>query len=122
MKTNNAFMLILFSVCLFSAFSAQANTSEIQHLINYVSNTQCTYVRNGDKHTGKEAVEHIQKKYDYFSDDIKTAEDFIRLSATKSTFSGKPYKVICEGKTMDSAQWLLDELKRFRQQVKKPTH
>lgn len=95
--------------------NSHANTAEIQHLLAFVKNTQCTYIRNGTHHSGEEAVKHIEKKYNYFADDIKTTEDFIRLSATKSTMSGKTYSVICDGKTTSSAQWLLDELREFRQ-------
>jgi len=40
-------------------------------------------------HSGKEAAEHIRKKYAHFKDQIATAEDFIALSATKSELSGK---------------------------------
>ncbi|GAA6136015.1 YfeK family protein [Oceaniserpentilla sp. 4NH20-0058] len=104
--------LILYLSCI---CHSHGNTTEIQHLLTFVKNTQCSYIRNGTQHTGKDAVEHIKKKYDYFADDIETTEDFIRLSATKSTISGKPYRVICDGKTTSSANWLLNELAAFRQ-------
>lgn len=88
---------------------------EIDYLLRYVENTDCTYDRNGSLHTGQEAVEHIRNKYDYFRDDIETAEDFIRLSASKSTFSGRYYKVICPGvEAVKSQDWLLKALKDFR--------
>ena len=54
-------------------------------------------------------------KYDYFKDDIKSSEDFIKYSATKSTMSGDYYKVTCpEKKTIKTKDWLLLELKQFR--------
>lgn len=92
---------------------------EINHLLAYVKSTNCQYERNGKRHSGKEAVKHIQRKYRYFADEIKTAEDFIRLSATKSTMSGKYYKVHCaEGKAtkneIKSVDWLTKELLRYR--------
>ena len=88
---------------------------EIDYLLRYVENTDCTYDRNGSLHTGQEAVEHIRNKYDYFRDDIETAEDFIRLSASKSTFSGRYYRVICPGvEAVKSQDWLLKALKDFR--------
>ena len=108
----------LFSVILFfSVFvSAQPTTEqEIQHLLNYVKTTPCQYERNGDLHAGKDAIKHIQKKYDYFEDEIQSSEDFIKYSATKSTISGRKYHVICKNKSkQESAAWLLEELKRFR--------
>lgn len=89
--------------------------NEIAHLLSYVKNMTCEYERNGDRHTGAEAVGHIQKKFDYFEDDIATTEDFIEYAATKSTFSGKHYLIHCPGSApVTSREWLLRELQRFR--------
>jgi len=108
------FMVFLGSIMF--CITTFANNVEIQHLLSFVKNTPCTYIRNGSEHTGEEAVKHIQRKYDYFKDEIQTTVDFIRLSATQSTISGKAYEVICDGQTQASAQWLLNELARFRSQ------
>ncbi|WP_444934160.1 DUF5329 family protein [Microbulbifer sp. ANSA003] len=100
---------------------AQADTpiKEINHLIEFVSTSECTFIRNDSEHTSQEAVEHMEKKYKYFSNKIDSAEDFIKLSATKSTFSGKPYHIQCTDKPKEaSQQWLLDELARYRDSVK----
>lgn len=89
---------------------------EVNHLLLFVKNSDCVLNRNGSEHRGKEAVKHIEKKYDYFVDDIKTTEDFIKYSATKSTMSGEFYKISCPGKkTIMVKTWLLDELKRYRE-------
>ena len=107
-------LLILF----FFSLSLQAQTDyhkEINHLLNYVKTTECTYIRNGDAYKGPKAVSHIQRKYDYFDDDIHSAEDFIRLSATKSTMSGSKYHIKCPGQPeVESGKWLLEELARYR--------
>ena len=50
------------------------------------------------------------KKYDYYKNRITSTEDFILYSATKSTMSGEPYRVICNGKSMHTAEWLKEEL------------
>jgi len=116
-KGNQVFKKLLLLMTLL-VLPALANTaSEIAHLMNYVKKTECTYIRNGTEHSGVDAAAHIQKKYDYFNDkgQIKTAEDFIRLSATKSTMSGKKYMIACPGEAkVESGKWLLAELKRFR--------
>ena len=93
-----------------------ANTqTEINHLLNFIATTNCQYERNDTLHSGPAALEHIKKKYNYFKDDIQTAEDFIKYSATKSTLSGKYYHVHCNGQlTIKSDTWLLNELQRFR--------
>ena len=90
----NFFLSTLFSLSLWVTASdtkPQAE-AEIDYLLERVAMTPCEYHRNGKVYSGAEAHKHILRKYDYFRDDIKTAEDFIRLAASKSTFSGKFYK------------------------------
>ncbi|MCP4321357.1 MAG: DUF5329 domain-containing protein [Psychromonas sp.] len=106
------FLLIL------SSFSFANSEQEISYLLDFVGKTECSYLRNGSSHNGKEARSHIQKKYDYYHDDIKTAEDFIAYSATKSTMSGTKYTIQCDGKKVQfSGEWLNTELKRYRAQL-----
>lgn len=110
-KINWIFLLFL-SI---SVSALASPVEEITHLLAFVESTDCTYERNGDKHRGSEAVKHISRKYEYFSDKIETAEDFIRYSATKSRMSGKYYTVHCEDQpTLKSRDWLLIELERYR--------
>ena len=88
---------------------------EINHLLEFVANTTCQYERNGNVYDGARAEKHIKRKYEYFKDKINSAEDFIKYSATKSTMSGKQYKIHCENiATQNSSDWLLDELKKYR--------
>ncbi|MCF7502318.1 DUF5329 family protein [Vibrio sp. L3-7] len=88
---------------------------EIDHLLTFVESTQCKYERNGAIHNGPEAAAHIKKKANYYADDIKSAEDFIAYSATKSMLSGRHYQVHCEGKaSVNSEVWLKAELDDFR--------
>ena len=95
---------------------ANANTQqEIDHLLDFVANTSCQYDRNGSIHTGLEAKDHINMKYQYYRKKIKTAEDFIKYSATKSKFSGRKYKIHCPGPdVMNTSDWLLEELYEYR--------
>jgi hypothetical protein len=92
--------------------------NEIDHLLNFVSHTKCKYIRNGTEHTGKEAKEHINKKYHYYKEKIKTTEDFIKYSATKSELSGKRYRVSCPNQKLQYSNiWLLNELNNYRDQT-----
>jgi hypothetical protein len=92
-----------------------AQKGEVDHLLQYVESSDCLIDRNGSKHTGKEAVGHIRKKYDHFRDKIKTTEDFVDYAAAKSTMSGKPYHVSCPGApTLTTGAWLLEELRSYR--------
>jgi hypothetical protein len=92
---------------------------EINHLLRFIASTDCQYERNGTLHNGKEAVEHIKKKYQYYSDDIESSEDFNKNSATKSKISGKYYKIHCTDKAVvKSKNWLLTELTVYRETQK----
>ena len=113
--------LLLFVLCIISAplpaDVPESQKPEVQHLLDFVGQTDCLMIRNGSEHDGKKAVSHIQTKYDYFRDDIKSTEDFIEYSATKSTMSGKYYTVKCPGREeIRSQDWLLEELGKFRKQ------
>ena len=105
-------MLLMSDAC---ADVSPEQTPEVEHLLEFVRQSDCIMVRNGSEHIGEKAVSHIQKKYDYFRDDINSTEKFIEYSATKSTMSGKYYMVRCPGREeMRTQQWLLEELDVFR--------
>jgi len=88
----------------------------INYLLAFVETSDCTFIRNDKPHTAKEAVSHMQRKYEHFKDEIKTPEDFIRLSASKSFISGKPYMVKTKGgRQLKSETWLLEALDAYRQ-------
>jgi hypothetical protein len=108
-------LLTIIFLILFANITHGNTLNEINHLLDFVSKTDCTYDRNGSKHNGKEARKHIEKKYNYYKDKIKTAEDFITYSVTKSVLSGKIYKVYCSNKQIqNSKDWLLIELSKYR--------
>ena len=110
-------------IFIFAGIDARADVpenkiAEVNHLINFVKTSDCVLNRNGTDHSGEKSVAHIQKKYKYFRKKIKSTEDFIEYSATKSTMSGKYYTVTCPGqKAINSQDWLLTELARFRSQI-----
>lgn len=52
--------------------------------------------------------------YGYAKTRLATAEDFIQITATESSVTGKPYVVRCDGEDLPSAQWLQGELIRYR--------
>jgi len=93
----------------------QSQAAEVEHLISYLENSDCSMVRNGKTHSGRDGAKHVQRKYDYFRDEISSTEEFIELSATKSTLSGRLYEVHCPGEEpQPSRDWLLQELKILR--------
>ena len=108
-----AFVFVLASLA--SATAAESVDQTVSYLLNYIGHADATFTRNGSTHTPAEAVEHIKAKYEHFKKDIKTPEDFIRLAATKSLLSGKPYTVTpAGGKEQPLADWLREALKAHR--------
>jgi hypothetical protein len=87
----------------------------INHLLAYVEESNCVFIRNGKEHTSKEAAKHLKTKYDYFTFNIKTPEEFIDTAASKSILGGQPYRVRCaDHSPIPSAEWLTQELTKYR--------
>lgn len=115
MKKPGLLILLFLSALPFCTGLAFADMqSEINHLLNYIEKSSCSFIRNGSAHSGPDARDHIVKKYNYFKDRINSTEQFIEYAATKSTMSGKRYKVLCDSKEYLTAQWLNDELQKYR--------
>ena len=94
---------------------AEPLAESINYLLDYVANSHATFIRNGQTHSPQEAVDHIKAKYEHFKSEIKTPEDFIRLSASKSLLTGQPYRVrTADGKETRLDEWLTAALKAHR--------
>ena len=107
--------LLLIAAAVLVPMESQADTEiEIKHIIEYIENSKCSFIRNGSEYNTKEALVHILNKYEYTKRWIKSAEDFIKYTATKSSMSGRPYTVRCDGQEILCGEWLSEELNRFR--------
>jgi len=97
------------------AAAAHAGTpEEIQHLLEYIGGSGCAFVRNGVESDAVAAREHIRAKYSYVKGRVGSAEDFVRLAASRSSMTGEPYVVRCGSSQFQSADWLTAELRRYR--------
>lgn len=113
-KPPQALLLILL-LQLPTAFAIDANTEqEIDILIDYIGNSSCEFERNGSTVTPAKARAHIELKYGNTRSFIDSTDDFIDYAATKSSLSGRAYKVRCDGVEQPTAQWLREALKRIR--------
>lgn len=85
---------------------------KIDYLIDSVSQLHdAQFIRNGSSYDADKAVSHLRLKLRYAGDKVQTADDFIRLCATGSSMSGKPYLIrFADGHTEPSAQWLHERL------------
>ena len=105
----------LFLSCAAWAEVPAEQQAEVEHLINYLQESDCRMIRNGKSYNGKGGANHVRRKYNHFRNEITSTEDFIGLSATKSTMSGRYYEVQCPGEqAMKSQDWLLQELESYR--------
>jgi len=108
-------LLLLALFVLAAPALAHSMTEEIDHLLGVIATSPCAFIRNGVAYEGADAVAHIKDKYDYYREDIHSAEDFITLAASKSALTGQPYLVKCDGTTEPAAEWITRELRTFRQ-------
>ena len=111
-------MLLTAGASSWAATPSAAVRAEIDHLLAYVEKSGCKFDRNDTWHDSRDASVHLAKKERYLEErgEITSAEDFIAKAATKSSMSGKPYTVRCQSEpAVDSAEWLMAELRRFRQ-------
>lgn len=109
--------LVLFSALALSAVAAPRD--EIEALLHYIGHLEgASFIRNGDAHTPKEAESHLRMKWEKQEAKITSAEDFIRLCATRSVVSDKPYLIrYQDGREVESAVMLLKQLEIIRKQA-----
>ncbi len=123
MRTGFAITLLLFLCSWAFAVTADvddATQTEIAHLFNYLKQSNCRFGRNGKGFSANEGADHINKKYHYLPKRkaIRSAENFIDQAASKSSISGKLYRVMCgESAVVDSGEWFRTELLAFRKRT-----
>ena len=90
----------------------------IAYLLQRVAKSNLLFIRNGVIHKPAAAEAHMRRKYAYFKPEIKTPEDFIRLCASKSTQTGRPYQVkLPDGRLLRTDQWMLSVLSQYREET-----
>ncbi|NRR31289.1 DUF5329 domain-containing protein [Oxalobacteraceae bacterium] len=102
------------------AFAAEPTPEakqEITYLLNYLKSSGCEFNRNGTWYGADEAVNHLNKKYDYLLKKglLSSTEDFIKQAATESSMSSKPYLVKCGANSpTQSSPWFKAALAKRR--------
>ena len=101
------------------AAAAPADTAdgEIRALIAVLAQSPCRFQRNGSWYDAPRAAAHLQRKYDYARRRqlAGDAETFIDQAATRSSFSGRPYRVACAGQPeVDAGDWFRARLASLR--------
>jgi hypothetical protein len=106
--------LTLSVLCMPFAQATNNTEQEIKHLFEFISQSDCIFIRNNTEYPAIEARDHMQTKYDYAKRWVGSAEQFIERIATKSSISGNRYQVRCQGKLLYTDNWLKQELARYR--------
>ena len=95
-------------------FAEAADDHEIEYLLEFVAESGCTFHRNGEDHNSVDAAAHLRLKYRRGKKYANSAEQYIDRLASKSSWSGKPYTVTCDGQTQTSSAWLHGALQEYR--------
>ena len=99
------------------ATSGQANeeaAAKIEYLLDSIGGSECVFIRNGSEHEAADAEDHLRMKYRRGKKWVSSPEFFIKRIATKSSFSGKPYRIHCVGqKEQLTAEWLTEKLREY---------
>lgn len=115
---NASRLLALFcSLALLSApvRADDPSEAEIEHLIQSIADSGCTFVRNGKRHTSTAAESHLRMKLRRGKRYVSDAESFIERLASKSSMSKKPYFIECDGEQpVPSGEWLTKRLQEYR--------
>ncbi len=95
---------------------AAAGRAEIERLIASVASLDgAVFVRNGVEHSAAQAAEHLRNKWARTSPPVSDPDRFIRDVASASSQSGRPYLIrFRDGREVESAQFLREELSRLR--------
>jgi low affinity Fe/Cu permease len=93
---------------------ATAMDAEIDFLLTSVAESGCIYIRNGKEHSGEAARDHLQMKRERGKKYYETTEEFIERIASKSSWSGKPYRIRCGDTEEDAGAWFTRALESFR--------
>jgi hypothetical protein len=96
--------------------AARTPAAEIDALIDRVAHAKgVVFIRNGSEHTAAEAARHLQRKREAADGRIRTPEQFIETLGSRSSMTGRPYRVrLPDGREMDSATWLKGLLRDVR--------
>ena len=109
----------IMSLLALAAAADETMDREVQHLLQFVETSGCTFVRNGKDHDAADAADHLRLKYGRGGKYVNNADQFIERLASESSWTGKTYTVTCEGQTRPSGEWLQEELEAYRADYKR---
>ena len=96
----------------------ESEDARIERLIAPVGSlSDATFIRNGTDHNPREAAEHLRRKWQASADSITTAEGFVNRIATKSSWSGQPYRIrLADGTVVVAGDFLHERLRELERE------
>jgi len=117
MRTSLVTVLLLLLLLIPGVLGAKDAREEkrIEHLLQTVESLKgAAFIRNGTEYDAKDAGKHLRLKLKLASARVKTAEDFIEVCASRSSFSGDAYKIrLPDGTTTETAPFFRAKLREF---------
>ena len=106
----------LWTGALLAQSSSSVEARKIEHLIAAVARlSDAKFIRNGAAYDAAKAADHLRLKLREAGERVTTAEDFIRLCASRSSVSGKPYEIeFADGRRISSEAFLRAKLKELQ--------
>lgn len=96
----------LLALCLGTTAALADTDAEIEALLAHVAASGCDFQRNGSLHDAADAADHLRLKYSRGKRYVNSTEQFIDRLATESSWTGKPYTIICDGREEPTGAWL----------------
>lgn len=121
---KKSLLSLLFGIALITAANADdaVMNSEIDHLLETVISSNCTFTRNGKEHGPEAAKDHLNMKRSHGKKYYSNTEEFIDNLASSSSWSGKPYLIRCgEEEQQLAKEWFSAVLAQYRASGDAPT-
>jgi len=109
-------LMILISMVVISAYAQDSReAAKIQHLIASVETLKgAKFIRNGSEYDARLAADHLRLKLKNAGKRVRTAEDFIKYCASKSSITGVPYLIrFSDGTTVKAEVFFRRKLTAF---------
>jgi Family of unknown function (DUF5329) len=115
-RTVLVLILVLMAFPAIAATRPPEEQAGIDWLLDQISNSKATFIRNGKEYDAAKAVSHLKTKLMFAGKRVQTVRQFIIGVASHSEESGKPYEIrTTDGKQCPMATWLMERLAVFEQ-------
>jgi hypothetical protein len=91
---------------------AMTEPQTVEYLIDSIAKLEgATFIRNDGEHSAATAAALMRYRWNRDKDKLKTAEEFVKELASKSSTTGKPYVIrFKDGTEVKSGEYLLKKL------------